>query len=235
MRATLMLCVIGITGAACMNDGSAPPTAPGIHEAIVFEHGPHVAQCAPPAVTRVQSAAKLTSAGVEVRRSSCGVIEGVFFPAVCGAGTGEILVHDIPATGLAAAKAAGFTSVDELDDWRRVSCAPYLHAIEVAQGSTACVDIRNRVLQIQDGLNPDDRVVLLDQAGNCADAGYRQVLFGDGGDRVLCSISDSIAGPQKSCPVPSRAGMFDTILQNLAQPDLGLGSRFQVMQVYPVN
>jgi hypothetical protein len=168
-----------------------------------------------------------------VRRSSCGHIEGIFYPAVCGAGTGELLLHDIPVEHLSAATAAGFQSTDNLDEWRRDACPQFMHAMEMAQASTSCAEIRNRVLLIHDALHPDDRLVLLDQAGNCADAGYQQVLFGDAGNNVLCSNADSIAGPQKSCPVPAHAGMFDTILANLDKADLGLGSGHSVSQVYP--
>src|SRR5690606_1411151 len=141
-----------------------PDQTPGVGEVVVYEAGPHVAQCAPVAVTRWQSAAKLTSAGIDVRRSSCGFIEGIAYPAVCGAGTGQILLHDIPAESLAAAEAAGCASVETLNDWRRDSCPQYLHAIELAQQATSCADIRNRAIHIQEALRPDHRVVLLDQA-----------------------------------------------------------------------
>jgi len=235
MRMRLMLGVSGLAAAACMGEGAtSPPSEPGVDEVVVFEGGPHLAQCAPPAITRTQSAAKLTSAGVEVRSSSCGYMEGVVFPAVCGAGTGEILLHVIPASRLADARAKGFAPADELEHgWRRASCPQYLYAIEEAQASTSCAQTRNRVLFIQDNLRPDDRVILLDQAGTCSDAAYRQVLFGKDGDDVLCSNADSIAGPHKSCSAPSHAAMFDTILANLERPDLGLGSGYRVDQVYP--
>lgn len=234
MRMKLTLCALSLAMTACMGDDVPPSTAPGIDETVVFEPGPHLAQCAPPALTRAQSAAKLTGAGIDVRRSSCGYIENVAYPAVCGAGTGEILLHDIPVSSLADAQAAGFASTDTLEKWRRDSCAHYLHAIEVAQGTTSCVDQRNRVLVIRNEQNPDDRMTLLDQAGTCADASYRQVLFGDEGDNELCSAMDSIAGPQKSCPDSARAAMFDTMLQNLDQQDLGLGAGYTVGQVYPI-
>lgn len=241
MRARLMLCVLGLAAAGCMGDGESPPLAPGFDEVVVYEYGPRLQQCGPIAVTRKQSAARLASAGVEVLRTSCGMIEGIFHPTVCGAGTNEILLHDIPTEELADAEAAGFQLADRLKDtgpgvgWRRGSCPQYLHAIEVAQASTVCAETRNRVLTIQGVLNPGQRTVLLDQAGICFDASYRQILYGDSGDNVLCSIADSIAGPQKSCPVPSYAGMFDIILQNLDKPDLGLGSAYSVSQVYPAD
>lgn len=237
MRMKAMVVAFGLLAAACADDGtSPPPSAPGIDAVMVFENGPHLAQCAPPAITRTQSAAKLTSAGIEVRSSSCGHRKGIAYPAVCGGGTAEILLHEIPASNIAEARARGFTPAGELQEgWSAISCPQYLHAIEVAQATTSCVEIRNRVLSIQNNQQPQDRVILLDQAGNCADAGYRQVLFGSAGDNVLCSNADSIAGPRKSCAEAGRAKLFDTILENLDRPDLGLGSGYTVGQVYPAN
>lgn len=236
MRAPLiMLGLIGLTGMACSGDGELAPTPlPGEGGAVVYEEGPHVAQCAPPALTPAQSAAKLKAAGVEVQRSSCGHRTGVMYPAVCGAATGEIILHDIPLQQLEAARAAGFGSVEDVSGWERAGCSEYIHAIEVAQGTTSCADIRNRVMLIQE---PDNRrTVLLDQAGNCSDASYRQVLYGGNeGKTALCSSADSIAGPHKSCPVGSSAATFETILANLDAPDLGLGSGFDVRQVYPAR
>lgn len=242
MRSKLMLCLLAFAVAGCMDDGeSSPPTAPGADTTVVYESGPHLRQCSPVEITPAQSAAKLTSAGIEARNSSCGHLEGVAFPAMCGAGTGEILLHEINEADLAAAKAAGFSSADEIGQqrpgtgWRRAECAQYIHAIEVAQSSTSCADVRNRVLQIQDAARPDQRVVLLDQAGSCADASYRQVLYGDEGDNVLCSNSDSIAGPQKSCRRAARAQLFDTIVANLDREDLGLGTGYNVSLVYTAD
>lgn len=231
MRVRLVSCVFALMATACMHDKVAPPDeSPDV---VVFEAGPQVAQCAPVAVTLQQSAARLSGAGVEVRRSSCGFIEDVFYPAVCGAGTGQILLHDIPAEALAAAEAAGFAPADSLGSWRRDACPQHLHAIEMAQQTTSCADIRNRVMHIQDVLVADRRMILLDQAGNCSDAGYRQILFGEDGNNELCSFMESIAGPQKSCPLPAFAMIFDTILANLNLPDLGLGYGYAVSQVYP--
>src|SRR5690606_25949016 len=164
MRIQLIFsCVLALAAVACVDDSEAPGKAPGIGEVVVHEAGPHVAQCAAVAITPRQSAAKLTSAGIDVRRTSCGYIEGLVYPAVCGAGTGEILLHDIPVESLAAAEAAGFASVDTLPGWRRETCAPYLHAIWVAQQPSHCADIRNRVLHIVDTRNEQRSMSLLDQ------------------------------------------------------------------------
>jgi hypothetical protein len=235
MRAQfVMLGVIAFAAMACNEEGGVAPTRLGAKVAVVYEAGPHLVQCEPPVLTPALSAAKLTAAGVAVQRSGCGQRTGVMYPAMCGAGLGEIIVHDIPSGQLAAAKAAGFVSVDDIGGWERTRCADDLLAIEVARGTTSCVGIRNRVLLLQDLGKDNQRVVLLDQAGNCADASYRQVLYGgDDGGKVLCSNADSIAGARKDCPVASYTALFDTILANLDAPDLGLGSGFGVQQVYP--
>jgi hypothetical protein len=91
------------------------------------------------------------------------------------------------------------------------------------------------VLVIRNQQDPDDRMTLLDQAGTCADASYRQVLFGDEGDNELCSAMDSFAGPQKSCPVASRAALFETMLANLDRADLGLGAGYSVGPIFPLD
>lgn len=241
MRLKLMLCALGLVAAGCLDDSDSPPPLPGMGGVVVYEPGPYLQQCGLIAVTRTQSAARLTSAGVEVLQSSCGIKRGVFHPTVCGAGTPEILLHEIPAVHLAAAESAGFQQADRLIDaarrtgWSVWSCPLSLHAIEVAQATTSCAETRNRVFFIQSVSDYDQRMVLLDQAGACADASYRQVLFGDPGDRVLCSIADSFAGPQKACPVPSYMGLFDTILANLDKPDLGLGTAFTVGLAHPAD
>jgi hypothetical protein len=80
-----------------------------------------------------------------------------------------------------------------------------------------CSSIRNRLFVI------DDVLVFHDSAGNCNDAGYSEVLFGKTIDNVLCSYADSKAGPRKSCRNPKYAGLFDTIITHLNEPDLGLG------------
>src|SRR5689334_22232323 len=110
MRVQIAACVLSAALVACSDDvQTSPAQAPGqtAEVTVVYEAGPHVAQCAAPAVSLAQSTVKLTQAGIQALRSSCGGIAGVAYPAVCGAPTGEILVHNIPTASLAAAKAAG--------------------------------------------------------------------------------------------------------------------------------
>ncbi|HXU38077.1 MAG TPA: hypothetical protein VN937_17075 [Blastocatellia bacterium] len=88
-----------------------------------------------------------------------------------------------------------------------------------------CSDIRNRLFVI------DDVLVFQDSEGKCADASYGQVLYGKTVNDVLCSYTDSIAGPRKSCRDPKYAGLFDTIITHLDEPDLGLGPNHTVQRL----
>lgn len=86
----------------------------------------------------------------------------------------------------------------------------------------ACADIRNRLFLI------DNRQVFWDRAGNCPDNSYAQRLYGATPDVLLCETYDSIAGPRTACTDEKYRAMFGTILKNLDQPDLGLGSAHKV-------
>lgn len=93
--------------------------------------------------------------------------------------------------------------------------------IESASGA-ACADMKNRLFLI------DASMVLWDRAGRCSDNGYAQVLYGRTPEERLCSASDSIAGPIKRCDAPAYATLFETMIANLDDPGLGLGSEHQV-------
>ena len=90
------------------------------------------------------------------------------------------------------------------------------------QGAS-CAATRNRLFVI------DQKMVFSDIADfSCADASYSRVLYGATPQDVLCSAADSIAGPRISCVDAASRTLFDTILKNLDQPDLGLGREHQV-------
>jgi hypothetical protein len=91
--------------------------------------------------------------------------------------------------------------------------------------AASCADIRNRLFLI------DNQFVFWEGAGNCADASYSQILYGNTRDQVLCSRNDSIAGPMKTCRDARFRGMFDTLTKNLNKPDLGLGAEHTVQLV----
>ncbi|MDL2355839.1 MAG: hypothetical protein QFF03_11335 [Pseudomonadota bacterium] len=86
----------------------------------------------------------------------------------------------------------------------------------------SCADQRNRLFMI------DKRMVFWDRAGSCADNAYARKLFGATPQTLLCSLSDSIGGPQTSCTDESVRALFTTIVANLDKGDLGLGASHQV-------
>lgn len=65
----------------------------------------------------------LTEAGVRVLRSACGH-DGFFRAAVCGTGTGEINIYEIPATDLGEATRLGFRELRTLAQAQETVCRP---------------------------------------------------------------------------------------------------------------
>ncbi|MFQ5603457.1 MAG: hypothetical protein ACE5HS_09345 [bacterium] len=80
-----------------------------------------------------------------------------------------------------------------------------------------CAEISNRLFLI------DKKMVFWERLGNCPDNSFAQTLYGKTPDDVLCSRYDSIGGPLQSCNDQSYQNMFQTMVDNLNQPDLGLG------------
>jgi hypothetical protein len=123
MRSVLMVCALGVVLGACANDDAA--VAP---DSITVFVSAQMRQCEEGGVTPEQSAARLAAADVPASRSSCGVLTGMVYPAVCGAGNGRILLHDIPRAQQAVAEGLGFAEVDSLTDaegpgFMRLDCA----------------------------------------------------------------------------------------------------------------
>lgn len=93
-----------------------------------------------------------------------------------------------------------------------------LTAFKAMAASADCDDIRNRLFLI------DERMVFWDREGNCADGHYTLALFAETVDTFLCRRSESIGGPNTTqCTVESYRDMFETIIHNLDDPQLGLG------------
>jgi hypothetical protein len=88
--------------------------------------------------------------------------------------------------------------------------------------SASCTEWRNRMFVV------DQKYVYWDRAGNCPDNGYAQGLYGKTSDKLLCSTSDSIAGPRTSCSDESVRSLFDTIQKNSDQAGLGLDASHKV-------
>jgi hypothetical protein len=91
----------------------------------------------------------------------------------------------------------------------------------------SCANVRNHLFVI------DNRMVLWDRAGTCADSSYALTLFNAAPEQELCSLRDSVAGPQTRCVNAQYSELFATIAKNLDKPDLGLGSpsRVEILNV----
>ena len=89
-----------------------------------------------------------------------------------------------------------------------------------------CADSRNRLFFI------DRRYVLLDRASQrCPDNAYSVILFGAMPQAILCTFSDSLAGPQERCRDEEFRDMFHRIIHHLQDPSLGLGEDHLVERV----
>ena len=84
-----------------------------------------------------------------------------------------------------------------------------------------CAEDRNQLYVI------DGQYVLHTTEGWCMDAGYDHTLYGFSVKEELCTLEDSFVGPLSKCE-PEFEQIFETILQNLDQSDLGLGAEHSV-------
>jgi hypothetical protein len=82
-------------------------------DVLVYESRQAI-QCTTRGLTTQASAQKLVNGGIDVLESNCGVNTNLVFAAVCGAGTGDLLIHKIRSSNLADAEHLGFSSVDTL-------------------------------------------------------------------------------------------------------------------------
>lgn len=110
MRFVSMACA-ALALAACSNeqgggDGTAPAT-------LVFKDR-GARQCETDGMSAEQSAQQLAEAGIDVLDSTCGRRTGIAFTTVCGAGTGDILVHEIRDTNVTHAEELGFERIETL-------------------------------------------------------------------------------------------------------------------------
>lgn len=79
----------------------------------------------------------LIEAGIDVLGSTCGYHTGVAYPAVCGAGTNDILVHEIRQVNLPDAEAVGFEALETLVD---AAAGTGYELIDCADRATVPVD-----------------------------------------------------------------------------------------------
>lgn len=83
-------------------------------EPVMVYENRNALQCETTGISPADSAAKLSSANIEILETHCGQRTGVAYPAACGMGTGTILIHRIAEVDLDAAKEIGFQAVSEL-------------------------------------------------------------------------------------------------------------------------
>ena len=84
-------------------------------DVLVYESRQAI-QCTTRGLTTQQSAQKLVNGGIDVLESNCGVSTNLVFAAVCGGGTGDIIIHKIRSSNLADAEQRGFSSVATLQN-----------------------------------------------------------------------------------------------------------------------
>jgi hypothetical protein len=102
-----VLLVVCVALAGCDDD------APSDDTAQVFRYTGKT-QCANDGLTLAQTNAMLIQGGLDVLESSCGVVIGIAFPAVCGGGTPNINIHRIRKVNIPDAERLGFADVKEI-------------------------------------------------------------------------------------------------------------------------
>jgi hypothetical protein len=101
--------------------------------------------------------------------------------------------------------------------------------IAVAEDAN-CADDVNRIYRI-DG----ERVLWHREDLGCADAAYAVTLYGPTPDDELCSSFQTIAGPVTECSDDQAQAEFETMIDNLHDPDLGLGKEHTVELVWDAS
>lgn len=83
-------------------------------ETVTVYKSKNAVQCETSGMSVHDSANTLSSYGVTVKSSHCGVLTETMFASVCGAKTGDIVFHDIGAREEALAVELGYTNIDSL-------------------------------------------------------------------------------------------------------------------------
>ncbi len=106
---------------ACLDDSVQTKDSNTIQESVTPEDtlvyaDREVRQCESDGMSPEASAQILINAGIDVLQSTCGIRTGVEYPAVCGGGTADILVHEIRSVNLPDAEQLGFQEISTLID-----------------------------------------------------------------------------------------------------------------------
>jgi hypothetical protein len=96
---------------ACAGDPAPQPDTAGT--AYVFIAKGSI-QCESTGQTRAQSAQPLVDAGIDVVSSRCAYDNSFSTIALCGAGTNEMIIHEIPQASLVDAENLGYASTQTL-------------------------------------------------------------------------------------------------------------------------
>jgi len=92
--------------------------------------------------------------------------------------------------------------------------------------NATCSDITNELFVI------DNQMVFWITEGNCPDASYVYTLFGSNPNEILCKRYDSIAGPQEKCYKEDFHYIFQIIIDNPNDDNLGLDQNHQVTKIF---
>ncbi|MCO1333913.1 hypothetical protein MO867_06120 [Microbulbifer sp. OS29] len=104
--------VENIPGAVGPEATATPPPPPG--EMVWVYRSSGSKQCEGGGMTLPQSLAKLRGSGVAVQESRCGVRTDRMFASVCGAPTGDILMHLVGMDALDAALELGYNPAEKV-------------------------------------------------------------------------------------------------------------------------
>ena len=88
-----------------------------------------------------------------------------------------------------------------------------------------CADLSNDLFLI------NNEMVFWMVEGSCADASYKYTLFGNNPDDILCKEFDTIAGPNIEYFNEDYKELFQIIIDNRYNDDLGLGSDYIVTEI----
>ncbi len=100
-----------------------------------------------------------------------------------------------------------------------------IEAFKTLARNANCTAMKNNLFII------DSKLVFWERAGGCPDAGYGFILYGTTPDQILCVYGDSIAGPRKTIHDKNYEQLFETIIKNIKEPDLGLSPQHNVKKL----
>jgi hypothetical protein len=103
-----------------------------------------------------------------------------------------------------------------------------LEQIRDDTSGAVCADQRNDIFRID---SVDGTLAFWIREGSCADFRYTLTLHDLSTRQVLCTVSDSIAGPRETCE-DGYNDLFQTLKANTEEVDLGLGADYEVQEVY---